>query len=303
MLQLVKRTVKKLPFLREVVAERDRLRQASRFPPGHYYSPIPAREEVRSREGAIWGEVPRHLPSVDLNEEGQLALFERLRGYYGDLPFGEEPAAGLRYHFARPFHYADAIVLYALMRHLRPRRIVEIGSGFSSAVMLDTNDLFLGGAVSCTFIEPYPDRLLSLLREQDRLRHTLLVKKVQEVGPEPFAELGPNDILFVDSSHVSKVGSDVNWVFFQILPALRRGVWVHFHDIFYPFEYPKEWVYEGRAWNEDYLLRAFLQYNTAFRVEFFNSFLMHFHRDRFLRDMPLCVRNPGGSIWLSKVAA
>jgi hypothetical protein len=107
-------------------------------------------------------------------------------------------------------------------------------------------------------------------------------------------------VLFVDSSHVAKVGSDVNRIVIEILPALARGVWVHFHDVFYPFEYPREWVEAGRAWNEGYLLRAFLQYNRAFSVQLFPTFLARFHPDRFAGGMSPCLRNPGGALWLRK---
>jgi hypothetical protein len=115
-----------------------------------------------------------------------------------------------------------------------------------------------------------------------------------------FDVLMESDVLFVDSSHVVKVGSDVLDLFFRILPRLKSGVYIHFHDIFHPFEYPKEWIINGKAWNEAYLLRAFLQYNDSFEIVFFNTFLEFFHPGRFHRDMPLCMKNPGGSIWLRK---
>ena len=107
-------------------------------------------------------------------------------------------------------------------------------------------------------------------------------------------------ILFIDSTHVSKIGSDVNSLLFDILPKLNRGVYVHFHDVFYPFEYPQEWVYQGLAWNEAYILRAFLQHNDAFKIVFFNTYLELFYREKFENSMPLCLKNPGGSIWLTK---
>src|SRR5690606_17050723 len=109
-----------------------------------------------------------------------------------------------------------------------------------------------------------------------------------------------NDILFIDSTHVSKINSDVNYIFFEILPRLASGVYIHFHDIFFPFEYPKAWVYEGRAWNEAYILRAFLQYNNAFSVVLMNTFMDQFHKSFFREHMPLCLINPGGSIWIRK---
>jgi hypothetical protein len=92
------------------------------------------------------------------------------------------------------------------------------------------------------------------------------------------------------------VGSDVNHIFFNILPALRPGVRVHFHDVFYPFEYPEDWVLNGRSWSEAYVLRAFLQFNAAFEIELFPNYLVHFHEAFFKQHMPLCLKNPGWSI-------
>jgi len=86
-----------------------------------------------------------------------------------------------------------------------------------------------------------------------------------------------------------------------VLPSLRLGVLVHVHDIFYPFEYPRAWIDEGRCWNEAYLLRAFLQFNQGFEVVLMNTFMQHFQRGWFEQHMPLCLRNPGGSIWLRRV--
>jgi hypothetical protein len=128
----------------------------------------------------------------------------------------------------------------------------------------------------------------------------IVPEPIQNVDLAMFEELAANDILFVDSTHVSKTGSDVNRIFFEILPALASGVYIHFHDIFYPFEYPMDWVYEGRAWNEAYMLRTFLQYNQAFEIVCFNTFLERFFRDFFVEHMPLCLKNTGGSIWLRK---
>jgi hypothetical protein len=166
---------------------------------------------------------------------------------------------------------------------------------------LDTNELFFSGEIKTTFIEPYPDLFLSLIKPSDKESIQLLPNKLQEVDPAVFQSLEANDILFVDSTHVSRTNSDVNRILFEILPALKSGVYVHFHDIFYPFEYPKEWVYEGRAWNEAYALRAFLQFNSAFRIVFFNTYLEHFHRSYYEEHLPLCLKNPGGSIWLQRL--
>lgn len=154
-----------------------------------------------------------------------------------------------------------------------------------------------------TFIEPYPERLLSLLKEKDNQNHKTMVNNVQDIELEVFDKLNENDILFVDSSHVTKTHSDVNWILFEILPRLKKGVLIHFHDIFYPFEYPKQWVLnqKGFGWNEGYILKAFLMYNNQFKILMFNTFLEYFHKDWFDQNMPVCMKNQGGSIWLRKL--
>jgi hypothetical protein len=297
--------VKKLPYLKQVFLERDQLRTQGKklcYPPGHFYSPIPCVEEIRRKEAQIFGYAPRSIPAVDLNEEQQLALFHRFKRYYKEQPFEAYKKEGIRYFFQNGFYpYADAIILYCMLRETRPQRIIEVGSGYSSCLMLDTNQLFLDNAISCTFIEPFPDRLLSLLTEEDKRRNRIIQANVQELDPNFVADLAEGDILFIDSSHVVKTGSDVNYIFFEILPRLKKGVYVHFHDVMYPFEYPKEFVYEGRAWNEAYMLRAFLQYNDAFRIQFFYHFFERFHRDELVENTPLCLKSGGASIWLKKV--
>jgi methyltransferase family protein len=278
------------------------LRRACGFvPPGHFYSPLPAFDEIRAEESRIFGPVPREIPGLDLRETEQLALLEQLARFYPDIPFRSDPTPGLRYHYDnQSYAYSDGIMLHCMLRHLKPKRLIEIGSGYSSCVTLDTNDLFLGGALEATFIEPYPDLLKSLISKADRARVEIVPKRLQDVELDLFSRLRSGDVLFVDSTHVSKIDSDVNRLFFDILPALAPGVVIHFHDILYPFEYPKEWVHFGRAWNEMYMLRAFLQYNGAFRIMLMNTFIAHFHRQFLQENMPLCLTNIGGSIWLEK---
>ena len=272
-------------------------------PPGHFYSPIPSLREVRRRADRIFGPPPKTLPGIDLNESGQLDLLDRLAEYYPQHPYADESAADTRYRLDNPaYGPADAICLYGMIRHASPRRIIEVGSGYSSCVMLDTNERFFDDRIACTFIEPYPKVLLGLVREADRSRIRLIGKPVQDVPMDVFEELEEGDILFVDSSHVSKVGSDVNHLLFEVFPRLSKGVYVHVHDMLYPFEYSQKWIYRGIAWNEAYLLRSFLQYNGAFRIVLFNSFLEKFHRDRIAERMPLWLQSAGGSLWFRKEA-
>jgi hypothetical protein len=106
-------------------------------------------------------------------------------------------------------------------------------------------------------------------------------------------------MLFIDSSHVSRIGSDVNQLFLEVIPSLPAGVHVHIHDIFYPFEYPRRWIYRGRAWNESYLLRALLINNDHLQISWFNSYLAHRHRETLAAALPQWGVDPGSSIWLT----
>ena len=271
-------------------------------PPGHFYSPIPSLTEIQAKEEEIFSKNPeRELPGINLNESAQLDLLSEFKKYYNELPFEAYKKENLRYFYENPAYlYSDAIFLHCMIRHAKPQKIIEVGSGYSSCVTLDTNELFFNNAISCTFIEPYPQLLLSLIKDSDKNRIEILQKRLQDVELSKFSALCAGDILFIDSTHVSKIGSDVNYIFFQILPYIKSGVYIHFHDVFYPFEYPKEWIYEGRAWNEAYMLRAFLQYNKDFEIVVFNTFLEFFYKEKFINEMPLCMKNTGGSIWIKK---
>lgn len=299
----VKSTLKSLPGFRELLARRDRQRRRKfgMFPAGHFYSPVPAVEDVMRDRERLYGSMPESIPGVDLREAEQFELVQQFVPFYEELPFGEEPKAGLRYHFVpAPYSYTDAIFLYGMIRHVKPARLVEIGSGYSSCVCLDTNEHFFDNGIELTFIDPFPRRLASLMREDDPKHTRIVPKRLQDVDLNVFTSLQAGDILVVDSTHVAKIGSDVNRIFFEVLPALASGVHIHFHDIHYPFEYPLDWVQHGIAWNESYMLRAFLQYNAAFDVELMSTYIILRQEAFFREKMPLCLKNPGGNIWLYK---
>lgn len=306
---LGKKVAVNLPFVGPHFASYIRLR-AMPHPPGHYYSPIPDIEEIKAREGVIWRrESAKEIPGIDLNEQAQLELLDQLKQYHSDQPFTEDKIANRRYYFANDFFsFCDGIIYYCMLRHLKPKRVIEIGSGFSSCVLLDTNELFFDSTIQCTFIEPNPERLYSLLGPADLDKVRVIPGQLQDVDLGYFSELSAGDILFVDSSHVSKTGSDLNMVLFQILPALPVGVHIHFHDVYYPFEYPREFVYLQWAWNELYLLRAFLSYNRDFLITVFPSFLERFHGERLQDALPLAYRHYpkwptliGASLWIERV--
>ncbi|MCX7099117.1 MAG: class I SAM-dependent methyltransferase [Methylococcales bacterium] len=297
MKQLIKALINRVPYIRNL-SEQEKMQGA--FPPGHYYSPIPTKEDVldyvESRKPPS-----NEVLGVDLNEQGQRQLLDEYADYYKELPFPEKQTPEFRYYYDNVwFSYSDAIFLYSFLRKHKPKKIVEVGSGFSSAVMLDTIDRFFPERPEITFVEPFPDRLISLFKEDDRQQVRLIDKKIQDVPLDIFLALESGDLLFIDSSHVVKCGSDLHLLMFEILPRLQPGVMVHFHDVFYPFDYPSEWLLEGRYWNENYFLRAFLSYNSAWSIQFFNTYVHHRFGDVIQEKMPLCVKNTGGGLYLRR---
>lgn len=303
----LKSLVKRIPLLKDIVLERDALKseltslrkEYNQFvPPGHFYSPIPDINQIKKDANKIFIAPSKSIPGLELNEESQLKLLEKFKKIYKEIPFKAEKSKDLLYYFENPaYSYSDAIFAHFMLRDLKPKKLIEVGSGYSSCLFLDTNKLFLNNSIDFVFIEPYPD----LLKELSNEKLKIIDSKLQDVDLEVFKSLKQNDILFIDSTHVSKIDSDVNYLFFEILPILEKGVHIHFHDIFYPFEYPMQWILEGRAWNEAYMLRSFLQYNKSFKIVLMNTFLQTFQQDFFIEHMPLCLKNPGGSIWIVKV--
>lgn len=297
MKRFIKNSIKKLPFIKNLI---EQIRKQGAYHAGHYYSPIPEEADVlayvKSRKPPS-----NELLGVKLNKKSQNELLNEYVNFYQDLPFPEKPMPSQRYYYDNTwFSYSDAIFLYCFLRKHTPKRIVEIGSGFSSAVMLDTIDSVFSQRPEVTFIEPDPDRLISLLNDRDREQVRLIDKKIQEVPLDAFLALESGDLLFIDSSHVVKCGSDLHYLMFEILPRLQSGVFVHFHDVFYPFDYPSKWLVEGRYWNENYFLRAFLSYNSEWKIMFFNTYVHHMFGDWIKEKMPLCARNAGGSLYIQR---
>jgi hypothetical protein len=235
---------------------------------------------------------------LDLREDEQIELAHRLGPKWHEFK-----KSWCRYTWPNDWYQmSDGAVYYSMLTTLRPKRILEVGSGFTSAIALDVRDQELHD-LELTFIDPNPQRLLGLLKAHDHAATTLYRKPVQEVPIEAFDVLEKDDILFIDSSHISWSGSDVNFLFLDVLPRLKEGVVVHIHDIFYPFEYPDVWrVLPGFAWNELYLVRAFLSYNSTFQITFFNSWLWREHPEIVGRYFPESVSLRASSLWLRRVA-
>jgi predicted O-methyltransferase YrrM len=214
--------------------------------------------------------------------------------------FDLTPPAGPRWTPDNGMYDAsDAAVLHNMLATFRPQRMVEVGSGFSTAVALDLAATSLP-ELTLTCVEPYPDRLKSIMRPEDADRLELIERPVQDIPPEQLAAMvGAGDVFFIDSTHVVKPGSDVVWLLLHTLPLLPTGVIVHIHDIFWPFEYPDDWLKMGRNWTEAYLLQAFLTNNADWEVLFFSSYLWSEH----ISLIPPELRALGpGSIWLRRHA-
>ncbi len=294
---LIKAQLNKLPYIKPLYQQS----QQCLFPNGHFYSPVFNIAEIKSREDQIWKNLNvEGIAGIDLRTEHQKQLAKAFEGYYDEMPFKSIKDDNQRYQFENSsYSYTDGIILYSMIRHYKPKQIIEIGSGHTSALMLDTNELFFNNEIKLTFIDPYPERLYSLITETDKKNVTIFPNDAQTIPLDVFEKLNAGDILFVDSTHVTKTGSDVNYILFEILPSLKSGVIIHFHDIFYPFEYPKDWIYRGYNWNEDYILRAFLMYNNQYEIKYFNHYMHLLHKEVY-EKMPLTYQNIGGSLWIEK---
>ncbi len=270
------------------------------FPPGHFYSPLldiaklKYGSDVLPHDGAeTWEHIPMH-------HDAQALLYRELLDTHPSLPFPATASQDFRFHHQNNwFPLSDAFTLSSLMRREKPQRIIEVGSGFSTAVMLDTLD-HTGDTTSITCIEPYPERLKTLLGSGDFQRIKVTARPVQETPMSQFSDLEAGDFLFIDSSHVAKIGSDVTFLILRVLPILKPGVWVHVHDIFYPSSYPMEWIHAGRAWNESLMLRAFLTGNSAYEIRAFNSYAGALFPSSFWEKMPAFRENSGGSLWMQR---
>lgn len=270
---------------------------------GHFYSPVVDTSDIVAREAAIWPSAPQVL-GIDFNDAAhQQVLDEWFPQYFPDYDYPEDlPEAAQSssfYTHNSQFGWLDCRTLFVMLRALRPRRMIEVGSGFSSLLTADVNRRFLDNALDFTCIEPYPREFL---RQGIDGITRLLEERVERVPVQQFEQLAAGDILFIDSSHVAKTGSDVNYLVFEVLPRLRPGVIIHFHDICLPHEYPREWVIaDNRSWNEQYVVRALLMYSSAFTVLFGCSYAFH----RFPEKVVAALAHPtghgfgGSSLWLT----
>jgi len=273
-------------------------------PPGHFYSPIVDKSEAETyfdrQRGAP---LPETITGITIDRPAILDLWNELVPLMRDNPFPATKSKELRYYFENPnFTYGDGSIWHAMMRHFKPRRVIEIGSGYSSANMIDTIEGYFDHDVELTFVEPFPELLQSLIGDTSS-RVRILPTRVQDCDLSIFRTLQAGDVLFIDSTHVLRTGSDVCFELFEVFPVLADGVIVHIHDMFWPFEYREDWVVnDNRSWNEIYAVRALLTGNPEWKIIMFNDYLAKTARDLVKRTYPTLLKNPGGGLYLEKRA-
>jgi len=259
----------------------------------HYYEPLFDTRALGPRSDV------RPLPGIDWNVKGQmdlLASFDYSEEIERELPNWKG------FHFNNDaFEGGDADFWYSIIRKYKPANIIEIGSGFSTLIAtraIEVNRRF-DPEYRCRHVcvEPYEMPWL------EDIGVTVLRKKIEDIGVDFFSSLGPNDILFVDSSHIIRPGGDVLFEFLQVLPTLRRGVIVHVHDIFSPRDYLDSWVKdEVRLWNEQYLLEAFLTHNDQWRILAALNYLTHEHHEALKARCPFLTREvEPGSFYIERI--
>jgi hypothetical protein len=274
-------------------------------PPTHFYSPLPDVSALKENFHRWYREDSLETLPVDLGR--QLAFLQALLPYRNEcrqLPRLEQVTAE---GFGLGYGEVEAHFLHCLIRYFKPRRMIEVGSGVSTFFALhslEINRQTEGVDAAMICIEPYPRPKLRALAAQKKV--TVYAQPVQDVDPRLFEQLDPGDILFIDSSHTSKVNSDVNFLYFTVLPALRKGVVMHIHDI--PFPYltcpPGHPMFEkSLLWNEAALLRAFFMWNRAFDILMCQSYLHHKRPDSIQDVVGIYDREKHfpSSLWMQKI--
>jgi hypothetical protein len=272
----------------------------------HFYSPVPDFENISDD---FWTR-RSPLTGVGFDPDAQLRFLENELGPYIkelDSPRDQPDSDGF-YLDNGTYGPVDAESLYAMVRHNTPKQVIEIGSGFSSLVIgkaLAANRE-AGSPGAYEIIDPYPGSASYEMGGAEALRRVsdLREESILDVPVEHFRELQSGDLLFVDATHTVKVGSDVNRVVLDILPELAEGVCVHFHDVFLPYEYPREWVERSEwYWAEQYLLQAFLAFNDSFEVLFAANMLHRERREELQRIVPSSVSGaPPLAMWIRRNA-
>lgn len=266
--------------------------------PHHYYSPMVMPGDLISPL-----DVPRRLPGIDMNVTEQLKLIGLFRyaEELSQIPVNGTPQGVFSFQNGQ-FEYGDAELLYSVIRHFKPKKIVEIGCGQSTLIarLAEAKNLVENAKHSCEHvcIEPYENSWL------ENTGATIIRQRIEKLDSALIAALDENDILFIDSSHMIRPQGDVLHEYLCLLPILKPGVLVHIHDIFTPRDYPEQWVMgDRRLWNEQYLLEAFLSLNEEFRIILAANFLAHGYREFVAPACPLFSTNTfhePGSFWIQR---
>jgi len=272
-----------------------------RLEPCDYYSPVNSLRFLDENQD-LWA--ASFVPlDIDWRVERQLEVAREVSRHIPELAGIPAAPRGSEFYWDNNFwNNADAMVQYGLLRSRKPRRLIEVGCGFSSLLaakaLARNRDENPDAVTTVNLVEPYPrPELLANLPKDWTLRKSIL----QRCPLDLFDTLEAGDILFYDGSHCVRTASDVNWFFFRVLPRLRPGVLIHFHDMFYPNDYPRQWLLERRqSWNEQFLLQAFLMHNTAYRVEISNSFIAHTCSDQIKALYGDIQPFWGCSLWMLK---
>lgn len=246
------------------------------------YGPVPAPPPSEH-----WS-TPQDIAGLELDTEAQLAWAEsELSARLAEFDPPDEPAGGPgEFHLWNTWYEgADAQLLWAMIRRLRPRRVLEMGAGYSTLITAAACAANAREGSPATFVSVDPQPRIELDREIEGLS-SLERASTTELPLERFGELASGDLLFVDTSHVVKMGSEVNYLVLEVLPRLRPGVFVHFHDVFLPYEYPREWFESGTYLNEQYLIQAFLAHNSAYEVVFAAHAVARANRNRLATLLP-----------------
>lgn len=252
--------------------------------PVHFYQPIPDTRELQQRK-ELW-ENESELIGIEMNVDAQLMFVREIFPSFKEECEFPGQDTHIPYQFFlenQNFRHVDAEVAHSMVRHFLPKKIIEIGSGFSTYLLARAcllNKERSRVETELFVIDPYPwDTVARGFPGLSNLRR----EKAENIELAFFLQLGAGDILFIDSTHVVRTGGDVNYLYLEVLPRLKCGVIVHIHDIFLPREYPQEWVLKERFFRtEQYLLQAFLAYNQAFEVLWCASY-MHFHYPQQLK--------------------
>jgi hypothetical protein len=272
------------------------------WPTGHYYSPVHNLEDLKCYDEVkkrSCGNFTKSIPGF--SDEKMLENFNKIKKFFSDFDYPETDNNKCRFYIKNSsYAITDALILFSMIRSLKPKRIIEIGSGFTSGLMMDVNERFFKNKINITFVEPYPELLIQRMKKKDRSKYKIIKSGVQFVPVDVFKSLKKGDILFIDSTHVSKFNSDVNYELFNILPEIKPGVIIHFHDTFDGFEYPLKWLSDGWAWNEDYLLRAYLIGNMDYEVLLMSDYLSLRHPKLLLESFPRYRNLDGGGLWIRK---